>query len=74
MKEFILAALPWICIGIAVALFAANHSAVKKPPDAAIPVLWLWIIFFYGFDIFCIFTAFHMGSPKKRRAVPKMIG
>ena len=34
MKEFILAALPWICIGIAVALFAANHSAVKKAKDA----------------------------------------
>ena len=30
MKEFMMAALPWICIGIAVALFAANHGAVKK--------------------------------------------
>lgn len=30
MKEFMMAALPWICIGIAIALFAANHGAKKK--------------------------------------------
>ena len=30
MKEFMMAALPWICIGIAIALFAANHGAAKK--------------------------------------------
>ena len=30
MKDFIMAALPWICIGIAVALVAANHGAKKK--------------------------------------------
>ena len=30
MKEFMMAALPWICIGFAIALFAANHGAVKK--------------------------------------------
>lgn len=29
-----MAALPWICIGIAVALFAANHGAVKKAKDS----------------------------------------
>lgn len=34
MKEFILAALPWICIGIAVALFAANCGVVKKAKDS----------------------------------------
>ena len=30
MKEFMMAALPWICIGIAIALFAVNHSVAKK--------------------------------------------
>ena len=30
MKEFLMAALPWICIGIAIALFAANRGAAKK--------------------------------------------
>jgi len=30
MKEFLIAALPWICIGIAIALFAADHSVSKK--------------------------------------------
>lgn len=30
MNEFLMAALPWICIGIAIALFAANHGAAKK--------------------------------------------
>ena len=30
MKEFMMAALPWICIGIAIALFAANQSTAKK--------------------------------------------
>ena len=34
MKAFMMAALPWICIGIAVALFAANHGAVKKAKDS----------------------------------------
>ena len=29
-----MAALPWICIGIAIALFAANHSALKKAKDS----------------------------------------
>ena len=33
MKEFMMAALPWICIGIAIALFAANHGAVKKAKE-----------------------------------------
>ena len=30
MNEFLMAALPWICIGIAIALFAANHGVAKK--------------------------------------------
>jgi len=30
MNEFLMAALPWICIGIAIALFAVNHGAAKK--------------------------------------------
>ena len=34
MKEFMMAALPWICIGIAIVLFAANHVAVKKAKDS----------------------------------------
>ena len=34
MKEFITAALPWVCIGIAVALFVANHGAAKKAKDS----------------------------------------
>ena len=34
MKEFMMAALPWICIGIAIALFAANHGAAKKTKDS----------------------------------------
>ena len=34
MKAFMMAALPWICIGIAIALFAANHGAVKKAKDS----------------------------------------
>ena len=34
MKEFMMAALPWICIGFAFALFAANHGAVKKAKDS----------------------------------------
>lgn len=34
MKEFMMAALPWICIGIAIALFAANHGEVKKAKDS----------------------------------------
>ena len=34
MKEFMMAALPWICIGIAIALFAANHGAAKKAKDS----------------------------------------
>ena len=34
MNEFLMAALPWICIGIAIALFAANHAAVKKAKDS----------------------------------------
>ena len=34
MKEFMMAALPWICIGFAIALFAANHGAVKKAKDS----------------------------------------
>ena len=33
MKEFMMAALPWICVGFAIALFAANHSALKKAKD-----------------------------------------
>ena len=34
MKDFMMAALPWICIGIAIALFAANHGAAKKAKDS----------------------------------------
>ena len=34
MKEFMMAALPWICIGIAIALFAVNHGATKKAKDS----------------------------------------
>lgn len=34
MKEFMMAALPWICIGIVIALFAANHGAAKKAKDS----------------------------------------
>ena len=34
MKEFMMAALPWICIGIAIALFAVNHGASKKAKDS----------------------------------------
>lgn len=30
MTAFMTAALPWICIGIAIALAAANYSAVRK--------------------------------------------
>ena len=33
MKEFMMAALPWICIGIAIALFAVNHGAAKKAKE-----------------------------------------
>ena len=33
MNEFLTAALPWICIGVAVALFAVNHGAVKKAKE-----------------------------------------
>ena len=34
MKKFMMAALPWICIGFAIALFAANQGAVKKAKDS----------------------------------------
>ena len=34
MKEFMMAALPWIYIGIAIALFAENHGAAKKTKDS----------------------------------------
>ena len=34
MKEFMMAALPWICIGFAIALFAVNHGAAKKAKDS----------------------------------------
>ena len=34
MKEFLTAALPWIIIANAIALFAANHSAAKKTKDS----------------------------------------
>lgn len=33
MREFMMAALQWICIGIAIALFAVNHGAVKKAKE-----------------------------------------
>ena len=33
MKEFVMAALPWICIGIAIVLFAASHGAKKKAKE-----------------------------------------
>lgn len=34
MKEFLKAALPWICFGIAIALLAANHGTAKKAKDS----------------------------------------
>ena len=34
MKEFMMAALPWICIGIAIALLAASHGMAKKAKDS----------------------------------------
>ena len=34
MKEFIMEALPWICIGIAIALCAANYCVAKKAEDS----------------------------------------
>ena len=34
MKEFMMAALPWICIGFAIALFAASHGTAKKAKDS----------------------------------------
>lgn len=30
MKAFMTAAMPWICIGVVLALAAANHDAAKK--------------------------------------------
>lgn len=30
MKDFISAALSWVCVGVTVALCAANHSAQKR--------------------------------------------
>lgn len=33
MKEFISAALPWICTGLAVAIFTAHHGKSKKPKE-----------------------------------------
>ena len=33
MNEFLMAALPWIWIGLAIALFAANHNESKKEKD-----------------------------------------
>lgn len=33
MTEFIMAALPWICIAVAIALFAANHGSAKKAKE-----------------------------------------
>lgn len=34
MNEFMTAALPWLCIGITIALFAVNHGAPKKAKDS----------------------------------------
>ena len=34
MKEFMMAALPWICIGVAIVMFAENHSAAKKAKES----------------------------------------
>ena len=34
MKEFMMAELPWICIGFEIALFAANHGTAKKAKDS----------------------------------------
>lgn len=33
MKEFMIAALPWICIGIAIALITVNHGLMKKAKE-----------------------------------------
>ena len=33
MNEFLMAALPWIYIGIAIALFAVKHGAAKKAKE-----------------------------------------
>lgn len=33
MKEFMLAALPWICIGIGIALCMVNHATLKKAKE-----------------------------------------
>lgn len=33
MKEFLTAALPWICIGIGIALCAVNHFNLKKAKE-----------------------------------------
>ena len=33
MLELLKAAFPWLIIGIAIAIFAANHSKAKKPID-----------------------------------------
>lgn len=33
MKAFMTAAMPWICIGIVLALAAANHDAAKKAKE-----------------------------------------
>ena len=35
MREFALAALPWICIGAAVAIFAVKHAVEKNKDDEA---------------------------------------
>lgn len=34
MKDFIMAALPWVCIGIAIALWAASAGRKKKGQDS----------------------------------------
>ena len=33
MKEFALAALPWVCIGLTVAIFAAKHAVGKNKDE-----------------------------------------
>ena len=33
MKEFMMAALPWICVGIGIVLCAVNHFTLKKAKE-----------------------------------------
>lgn len=33
MRDFFVSALPWVCIGIMVAMFAVNHRELKKSKE-----------------------------------------